>query len=147
MMQVQTREDFMTTLGLAAMIHGTNKAVCETATRLAKRAPGAVRKNTLLPLSQSSSAYDIIVETVVHAKEERILGKVWRDGYEYEIAVQMEPDYEYCVEEVFDLTLECFIKRGIVTGSLLISVISPESGLNVTREISMDGVVGRMAKR
>lgn len=147
MMQTQPRENYMVTLGLAAIIHGTNKAVCETAKRLADRAPGAVRKATLIPLSKSADAFDIINEEVVHAKIEVLLGKVWREGYEYEIAVKMEPGYEYSVEEVFDLTLESFIKRGIVSGEIMISVVNPLTGLNVTREINMSNVVSRMDLR
>lgn len=147
MMQTQPRENYMVTLGLAAIIHGTNKAVCETAKRLADRAPGAVRKATLIPLSKSADAFDIINEEVVHAKIEMLLGKVWREGYEYEIAVKMEPGYEYSVEEVFDLTLESFIKRGIVSGEIMISVVNPLTGLNVTREINMSNVVSRMDLR
>lgn len=146
MMQTQTRENYMVTLGLAAVIHGTNEAVRETAKRLADRAPGAIRKATLIPLSKSPEAFDIINEEVVHAKVEMVLGKVWREGYEYEIAVKMEPDYEYTVEEVFDLTLEAFIKRGIVAGEIMISVINPATGLNVTREINMANVISRMER-
>jgi len=146
-MQTQPRENYMVTLGLAAIIHGTNKAVCATAKRLADRAPGAIRKATLLPLSKSADAFDIINEEVVYAKIEYILGKVWREGYEYEIAVKMEPGYEYTVDEVFDLTLEAFIKRGIVAGDIMISVINPTTGLNVTREICMSNVINRMDLR
>lgn len=146
-MQTQTRENYMVTLGLAAIIHGTNKAVCETAKRLADRAPGAIRKATLIPLSKSADAFDIINEEVVHAKIEKILGKVWREGYEYEIVVKMEPDYEYTVEEVFDLTLESFIKRGVVSGDIMIAVVNPATGLNTTREINMSNVVSRMELR
>lgn len=146
-MQTQVRENYMVTLGLAAVIHGTNEAVRETAKRLADRAPGAVRKATLLPLSKSRDAFDIINEEVVHAKIETVLGKVWREGYEYEIAVKMEPDYEYTVDEVFDLTLESFIKRGVVAGEIMISVTNPITGLPVTREINMGNVVSRMELR
>lgn len=146
-MQTQVRENYMVTLGLAAIIHGTNEAVRETAKRLADRAPGSIRKATLLPLSKSADAFDIINEEVVHAKIETVLGKVWREGYEYEIAVKMEPDYEYTVEEVFDLTLESFIKRGVYSGEIMISVLNPATGLNVTREINMANVVSRMELR
>lgn len=140
-----TREDYLTTLGIAALIHGTDQAVRNTAKILIKRAPGSIKKNTLLPMSQSHDALDIIMETVVYAKEERLLGKVWRDGYEYDIVVKMEPDYEYTVDEVFSCVLEEWIGRGVISGKIMICVANPLTGLNTTRELDMADVVSRMS--
>ena len=139
-----TREDYLTTLGIAALIHGTDQAVRNTAKALLKRAPGSIKKNTLLPMSISPFAYDIAMESIVFAKQERLLGKVWREGYEYEIAVLMEPDYEYTVDEVFTEVLEIFIKRGCVTGEVMISVHNPETNLPLTRNVDLGNAVSRM---
>ncbi|MNW03663.1 hypothetical protein D3C71_1996300 [compost metagenome] len=51
------------------------------------------------------------------------------------------------MEEVFDLTLESFIKRGVVAGEIMISVTNPVTGLPVTREINMSNVISRMEIR
>lgn len=143
-MQTQVRENFMTTLGLAAIIHGTDQAVRDTAKILAKRAPGAFRKSTLLPLAASPDALEIITEEVVYAKVEVSVGKVWFNGYEYEVLVKYEPHEDYTVEEVFDLVLETFIKRGVHNGTMLVAVRNPLTGMNVTRDINMASVVKRM---
>lgn len=140
-----TREDYLTTLGIAALIHGTDQAVRATAKALSERAPGSIRKATLLPMSKSEHALDIVLESIVYPQEERLLGKVWRDGYEYEIVVKMEPDYEYTVDEVFNSVLEEWVGRGVVTGKIMICVANPVTGLNTTRELEMSDVVSRMS--
>lgn len=119
------RKSALVTLALAALIHETTAAVQETALTLMERYPERLGKSLLKPLSQSPHALDHVVDEVIYPVQEKILGIVRRDNYEYEIAVSYRGYLDYTTAQISDLVAARFVQRGIVTGRIYITMDHP----------------------
>lgn len=119
------REDVFTTLAIAALLHEDNAGVQKSAAVLAKRAPGSLRKKTLLPLAESHYARSIIMETAVFPTEEKVIGTAEHEGEKYDITVQYTGPLNYTPNEILSSVADMLVQRGHVTGRLYITIIDP----------------------
>lgn len=116
------RDDILTTLALTALLNPSHEAVRNAAKQLIPHAPGSMRKSLLKPLSESKEAYDIVLEEIVYPTQERVIGTVFREGYEYDLVVIYRDDRpRYDTDEITALVTELFLKRGIVRGRLYLT--------------------------
>lgn len=116
---------YFATLGLAALIHGNNRAVQLTAKRLAEKAPRSFCRNTLLPLSQTDEAYDIIMDTAVNVTEEFVMGVAKINEMEYDVVLHICDRSQYSNEEVVVRLANEFLRMGTVQGRLYFDLTHP----------------------
>lgn len=135
--QTREKEDVLTTLAISALINGTDKAVKTCAERLIEVAPGTLVKSVLKPLLQSDEALGVVLDKVVYPPKQDVVGKVTRDGYEYEIVVSSPESVEYNAEEVFRKTTEEFLKRGIVHGKMFVMIKDNRSNRMLRRTVDL----------
>lgn len=121
----ELREDIFTTLAISALLMGDNRSVQRCAANLSKRAPGSLRKNTLLPLSESRYALDIIMETSVFPTEDKIIGHVHHAGDEYDIVAKWRESFDYTIPEILGSIADTLVQRGFVDDRVHVSVIHP----------------------
>lgn len=116
------RQDVLTTLAIAALLHETDEAVRQTAKRLIDKAPGSICKSVLRPLSESHQALQVVIEEIIYPTQEKYIGTVNRDNYEYDIVVKWRGDLEYMPDDIVSLTAGVFVQRGIVTGRIYMNI-------------------------
>lgn len=119
------REDIFTTLAIAALLHDDNRTIQEVAATLAKRAPGSLRKNTLLPLSQSTQAHAIIMDSAVFPIDEKVIGSAEYAGEQYTIVAQWRHVLDYTINEVLGAVADVLIQRGFLADRVYVTVIDP----------------------
>lgn len=120
------KKDIFTTLAICALINDDdNRAVQNCAKNLVKRAPRALAKNTLYPMSDSLYAYDIVMDEVVFPEETLTIGTARREGYEYDIILKWREFIDFDYHQVVALVASEFIKRGIIDGRVYMSFVHP----------------------
>ena len=132
----RVREDIFTTLAIGALLHGDNRTLQKIAANLAKRAPGSLRKNTLLPLSKSPYAQDIIMESAVYPIQDKVIGTARYDGEEYDITIHWRHLLDYTAQEVLGDVADILIQRGFIYDRAYIEIIDP-----VYRGIRTDSIL------
>lgn len=119
------REDIFTTLAIASLLSDDNRAVQKCAANLAKRAPGSLRKNTLLPLSQSPYARDIILESAAFPILDKVIGSAEYDGESYDIVANWRHTLDFTTNEVLGAVADILVQRGHCSGRVYTSIIDP----------------------
>ena len=130
------RQDVFTTLAIGALLHGDNRTLQKIAANLAKRAPGSLRKNTLLPLSTSPYAHEIIMESAVYPVQEKVIGTARYNGEEYDITINWRHLLDYTAQEVLGDVADILIQRGFIHDRAYIEIIDP-----VYRGIRVDSIL------
>lgn len=121
----QLRVDIFTTLAIASLLSDDNRTIQKCAANLAKRAPGSLRKNTLLPLSTSDYAHSIIMESVTYPVIDKVIGTAEYDGEHYDVVANWRHSLEFTTNEVLGAVADILVQRGHCTGRVYVSVIDP----------------------
>jgi hypothetical protein len=119
------REDIFTTLAIATLLHDDNHTIQQVAANLAKRAPGSLRKKTLLPLSESRYAREILLESATFPTQDLIIGSAEHDGTTYDIEANWRHTLDFTVGEVIGAVADILIQRGLCDGRVYVSIIDP----------------------
>lgn len=132
------RRSILTTLAIAALIHNDNEAVRKTAQRLRENASFAIQKSLLDGLANSSHALDIIYDTVIQPVDEKVIGTVYWQNYEYELIVKWRDHLEYQPSQIVDKVAALFVQRGHVDGRLYMSFSHPYYRGGYTTSVKLD---------
>lgn len=121
-MKQSEREDALTTLAIAALIHDTNEAVVNTAKRLAEHVDRGVVKSLLAPLI-ASECPKLVVLTAINRVSKMQIGTATCLGVEHTIIVCCRGRVRYEIEEVVNGVASYFSKTGIVNGEVELSFL------------------------
>jgi hypothetical protein len=124
-MPPDVKKDIFTVLAIAALLHGTSRAVQQTAKKLAETAPRAFCRNTLLPLSKAADAYDIIMELAVFPVEEHLMGIAHIGESEYDVVLKITDHTLYNNETAVTMMAGEFLRKGIIQGRLYFDLTHP----------------------
>lgn len=119
------RVDIFTTLAIASLLNDDNRSIQKCAANLAKRAPGSLRKNTLLPLSTSPYARDIVLQSATFPIIDKVIGSAEYNGEHYDVVANWRHSLDFTTNEVLGSVADILVQRGHCTGRVYVQCIDP----------------------
>lgn len=122
-MKSAERDDALTTLAIAALLHESNESVVRCAVRLKQFVERRVVKSLLDPLIRSESARQIVLDNTVDKVRKLHVGTALYLGVEYDILVHCQGKLRYETSEVVHGVVTYLTKMGAPHGEVGIDIV------------------------